>query len=69
MGELRTRMPFANLNGFDHDRKISAVPDLFTVDLVARYIAWKLGQGAAAGSNYNRANGITRDFLPVHQEY
>ena len=69
MGELRTRMPFANLNGFDHDRKVSAVPDLFTVDLVARYIAWKLGQGAAAGSNYNRANGITGDFLPVHQEY
>jgi acyl carrier protein len=69
MGELRTRMPFANLNGFDHDRKVSAVPDLFTVDLVARYIAWKLGQGPAAGSNYNRANGITGDFLPVHQEY
>jgi acyl carrier protein len=69
MGELRTRMPFANLNSFDHDRKVSAVADLFTVDLVARYIAWKLGQGPAAGSNYNRANGITGDFLPVHQEY
>jgi acyl carrier protein len=69
MGELRTRMPFANLNGFDHDRKVSAVPDLFTVDLVARYIAWKLGQGPAACSMANPTNGITGDFLPVHQEY
>jgi len=69
MSELRTRMPFANLNGFDHDRKVSAVPDLFTVDLVTRYIAWKLGQGAAAGSKDNHTNGITGEFLPVHQEY
>ena len=69
LGELRSRMPYANLDGFDHDRKLSAIPDLFTVDLVARYIAWKLGQGTAAGSRDNRANGITGDFLPVHQEY
>src|SRR5947199_7784227 len=33
MGELRSRMPYADLNGFDHDRKLSAVPDLFTVDM------------------------------------
>jgi acyl carrier protein len=69
LGELRSRMPYANLDGFDHDRKLSAVPELFTVDLVARYIAWKLDQGVAAGSKDTRANGITGDFLPVHQEY
>src|SRR5207247_4182045 len=40
MGELRSRMPYADLNGFDHDRKLSAVPDLFTVDMMTRYIAW-----------------------------
>jgi acyl carrier protein len=51
LGELRSRMPFADFNGFDHDRRVSAVPDLFTVDLVTRYIAWKLGHSIATGSN------------------
>jgi acyl carrier protein len=49
MGELRSRMPYADLDTFDHDRRLTAVADLFTVDLVTRYVAWKLGQGAAAG--------------------
>ena len=48
--ELRSRMPYADLGGFDRDRRLSAVPDLFTVELVARYIAWKLGQSAREGS-------------------
>jgi acyl carrier protein len=50
LDELRSRMPYADLGGFALDRRLSAVPDLFTY-LVARYIAWKLGQGAAAGPN------------------
>ena len=68
MDELRSRMPYADFNGFDHDRRLSAVPDLFTVDLVTRYIAWKLGHGVAIGANDHRAVGITRDSSPVHQE-
>jgi acyl carrier protein len=44
MGELRSRMPYADLGAFENDRRLSAVPDLFTVNLVARYVAWKLGQ-------------------------
>src|ERR1700687_5878591 len=44
MGELRLRMPFADREAFDRDRRLSAVSDLFTVSLVARYVAWKLGQ-------------------------
>ena len=68
MGELRSRMPYADLNGFDHDRKLSAVPDLFTVDMVTRYIAWKLGQGAATSSKDHQAAGITRDAALAHQE-
>jgi len=44
MGELRARMPYADLGGFDQDRQLSAVTDLFTVGLVVQYIAWKLGQ-------------------------
>jgi acyl carrier protein len=46
MGELRSRMPYADLSAFDQDRRLTAVPDLFTVGLVARYVAWKLGQCA-----------------------
>jgi len=45
MGELRSRLPYADLDGFDHDRRLSAVPELFTVGLLARYVASKLGQG------------------------
>ena len=44
MGELRSRMPYADLKAFDQDRRLSAVSDLFTVGLVAQYIGWKLGQ-------------------------
>jgi acyl carrier protein len=44
MGELRARMPYADLAAFDKDRRLSGVADLFTVGLIARYIAWKLGQ-------------------------
>src|SRR5438067_9701265 len=51
LSELRSRMPYADLDGFDRDRRLSGVPNLFTVDLITRYVAWKLGQGAEAGSN------------------
>ena len=44
MGELRSRMPYADLSAFDQNRRLTAVPDLFTVGLVTRYIAWKLGK-------------------------
>jgi acyl carrier protein len=60
MIELRSRMPYADLNRFDHDRRLSAVADLFTVDLVARYIAWKCGQGIAAGLKQPGIDGITQ---------
>ena len=46
LAELHSRMPYADLASFDHDRRLSAIPSMFTVDLVTRYIAWKLGPGA-----------------------
>ena len=49
MVELRSRMPYADLSGFDHDRRLGAVPELFTVALVTGYVTWKLGPGAGAG--------------------
>jgi acyl carrier protein len=42
MEMLRARMPFADLDPFARDRRLTSVPDLFTVDLLHRYLAWKL---------------------------
>jgi acyl carrier protein len=68
IGELRSRMPFADLNGFDHDRRVSSVPDLFTVEMVTRYIEWKLGQSANGEPNGNRAVQPSRASSTVHQD-
>jgi acyl carrier protein len=35
MQELRSRMPYADLEAFDKDRRLNSVSDLFTVGLVA----------------------------------
>ncbi len=35
-------MPFADLNGFEENPDVSHLSDLFTVDLIARYIEGKL---------------------------
>src|SRR5262245_53430196 len=51
MAELRSRMPFADLDNFAQDRRVDAVPDLFTVGLLNRYVTWKLGPGAVVGEN------------------
>jgi acyl carrier protein len=51
MNKLRSGMPYADLSAFDQDRHLTAVPDLFTVGLVARYVEWKLGQRVEAAPN------------------
>ena len=67
MRELRWRMPYADLRGFDHDRQLSSISDLFTVDLVSRYIAWKLRQGTGPGTNGTEVIPGTRNSSPVHR--
>jgi acyl carrier protein len=47
LAELRARMPFADLSKFEKDPEVSAISDLFTVDMITRYIEGKLGQPAA----------------------
>jgi acyl carrier protein len=42
--ELRTRMPFADLSDFERDPEVSRLSDLFTVDLITRYIEGKLSK-------------------------
>ena len=40
---LRSRMPFADLSEFEKTPELSHMGDLFTVDLIAKYIQGKLG--------------------------
>ena len=68
MGELCSRMPYADLSAFDQDRRLTAVPDLFTVGLVVRYVEWKLGQRVEAGPNGAGAIPVTSNASSVHRE-
>jgi acyl carrier protein len=47
LSELRARMPFADLSKFEKDPDVSAISDLFTVDMIARYIEGKLAEPSA----------------------
>jgi len=47
LAELRERMPFADLTQFEKDPVVSKLSDLFTVDLITRYIQGKLNGGNA----------------------
>ncbi len=42
LAELRERMPFADLATFEKNPKFDQIGDLFTVDLIVKYIASKL---------------------------
>ncbi len=46
LDELKARMPFADLGDFEKDPEVSKLSDLFTVELITRYIQGKLGQNA-----------------------
>src|SRR5262249_33299663 len=47
LDELRARMPFADLKRFEENPSVDAISDLFTVDMITRYIEGKLGQPSA----------------------
>src|SRR5947209_9255454 len=42
MVELKTRMPYADLTKFEKNPQLSHLSDLFTVDMITRYIQGKL---------------------------
>jgi acyl carrier protein len=44
LAELRARLPFADLGSFERNPEVSAIGDLFTVEMITRYIQAKLGQ-------------------------
>jgi acyl carrier protein len=68
LAELRSRMPYAGLSGFEGDRRLSAVPDLFTVGLLSRYVAWKLGRGAGADRDGHGSVLVTGSSSPGSRE-
>jgi acyl carrier protein len=43
LSALRSHMPYADLTNLEHDRGPLNLDDLFTVDLLASYVRWKLG--------------------------
>src|SRR5256885_16771392 len=43
LDELRSKMPFADLGQFEKNPEVRHLSDLFTVQLIARYIEGKLG--------------------------
>ena len=44
--ELRARLPYADLSAFAKDPQVNGISDLFTVEMVARYVESKLGATA-----------------------
>ena len=44
LAELRARMPYADLKEFEKNPEVRAISDLFTVDMITRYIQGKLGE-------------------------
>src|SRR5229473_1917597 len=43
LNELRTRMPFADISRFEKNPELTAISDLFTVEMITKYIEGKLG--------------------------
>ena len=42
LAELRSKMPFSDISAFEKDPKFDKIGDLFTVDLITKYIGSKL---------------------------
>jgi acyl carrier protein len=45
IAELRSKLPFANVDAFARDPQLAKISDLFTVDMITNYIQGKLTTG------------------------
>jgi acyl carrier protein len=52
LAELKARMPFADLSKFEQDPEISGISDLFTVEMITRYIQGKLDEPTNGEQNH-----------------
>lgn len=46
LAELKARMPYADLSSFEKNPSVQDIADLFTVDMIVRYVEAKLGASA-----------------------
>jgi acyl carrier protein len=46
LAELKARMPYADLSSFEKNPNVQDIADLFTVDMIVRYVEAKLGASA-----------------------
>jgi acyl carrier protein len=50
LAALREQMPYADLRDLERDRRLNRIDNVFTVELLSRYVAWKLiGRGEPSG--------------------
>ena len=42
LAALRSQMPYVDLTALERDGRLNRIDDLFTVDLLTRYVTWKL---------------------------
>jgi acyl carrier protein len=48
---LRARLPYADLKELERDRRLNRIDDVFTVDLLSRFISWKLSSSGEANED------------------
>ncbi len=56
LAELKARMPFADLSQFEKNPEVSGISDLFTVDMITRYIQGKLDEPTNGERNKDEKN-------------
>ena len=42
LAALRSKLPYADLNSLERDRRLNRINDLITVNLLSSYVTWKL---------------------------
>ena len=51
LAELKARMPFADLSKFEANPEVNGISNLFTVEMITRYIQGKLNEPNGNGKN------------------
>src|SRR5216683_4893762 len=51
LAELKARMPFADLSEFEKNPELTGISDLFTVEMITRYIQGKLDEPNTNGAS------------------
>jgi acyl carrier protein len=56
---LRLRLPYADFRDLEFDRQLNRIDDLFTVELLTSFIAWKLHGSGEAGSDVHSPSFVS----------